>query len=77
MAASNNKIEELRNLLAGVDITFINDAYKNGFTALHYACQQGHIECAKLLLDAGANIGARAGKSGTVTPIKLLKKHNE
>ena len=27
-----------------------------GFVALHYACNNGHLECAKALLGAGADI---------------------
>ena len=34
---------------------------QGGFTALHYAARQGHIETAKLLLDAGADVDQPSG----------------
>ncbi|MDH3271469.1 MAG: ankyrin repeat domain-containing protein [Gemmatimonadota bacterium] len=34
---------------------------QGGFTALHYAARQGHLESAKLLLDAGADIDHQSG----------------
>ena len=35
------------------------------FVALHYACQLGHLECAKALLGAGADINKQAYYYGT------------
>lgn len=43
---------------------FINAKTKNGFTALHLACQNGHSSLVQLLIDRGADVDA----------ITLLKK---
>ena len=33
---------------------------KAGWTALHCACQQGHMECARLLLEHGLKVRAKS-----------------
>jgi ankyrin repeat protein len=43
---------------------------KRGFTALHYAAQNGMNDTARLLLDRGATVDARAGTGG-YTPLHL------
>lgn len=50
---------------AGVDIEAINNS---GYTPLHYACATGKNECARLLLDRGANIEAKVS-STCYTPL--------
>ena len=41
-------------LLDGVDPDFVGDATADGYTALLAACNYGHVEVARLLLDHGA-----------------------
>ena len=45
-----------RLLAAGADPLTVDS--NTGATALHKACQGGNVECARLLLDAGANVKA-------------------
>ena len=33
---------------------------RDGQTALMYACEEGHIECARLLVEKGADVNAKA-----------------
>jgi ankyrin repeat protein len=40
-----------------------------GFTALHYAAHLGHLECARALLDGGADPGLRATGRIDATPL--------
>ena len=40
-----------------------------GYVALHWACQEGHLECVKALLGAGADIN-KQGNYGQ-TPLML------
>lgn len=53
-AGDSAKVREL--LAAGVDV---NAANRYGATALAYACDKGHTEVVKLLLDKGANPNTR------------------
>ena len=48
------------HLTAGVDV---NGKNKGGYTALHLTAKKGHVEVAKVLLEAKADIGL-ASKSG-------------
>jgi ankyrin len=43
------------NLLLDYDISIIDNKSRAGFTALHFAAQEGHKEIIKLLLKRGAN----------------------
>ncbi len=43
--------------VSGADV---NAQGSNGYTALHYAAQQGNLKMAECLLNAGANVGLRA-----------------
>ena len=36
----------------------VNTRDSSGFTALHIACEDGNVECAKLLMEAGADMNA-------------------
>lgn len=47
-----------------------------GFTALHVASQFGQIACAKLLIDAGANVNAVTSKHQS-TPLHLAALHGQ
>lgn len=39
-----------------------------GYTALHYAARNGHVDICKMLIQYGANINATT-KSGKATPL--------
>lgn len=48
-----------------------------GFTALHFAAQAGDIECARLLLEAGADIDAPLKEWGTALNITIASGHED
>ena len=84
-AAKRGDVTVVKALLArGVDV---NSASKYGATALSFACDRGHLEVAKVLMDAGANVNvkdsfykatplswAAGGKHGQI--VKLLLEHD-
>jgi len=54
VAASFGDIQEARRLLdEGADV---NEKDEGGRTALHWACQEGHLEFVKFLVEKGANL---------------------
>ena len=59
-ASEVGDVESVKKLLAGVDV---NGKNKGGYTALHLASKKGHVEVAKVLLEAKAAVAA-ASKSG-------------
>ena len=63
------KVDDLRRLLTtGLDVDLYDGEER---TALHIAARDGHLEVARLLLDAGATINARTG-SPVVPPCPPL-----
>jgi ankyrin repeat protein len=48
-----------------------------GFTALHFAAQQGVVETAKILLDAGADINVPHSEHGSALIIAIASGHEE
>ena len=48
-----------------------NKANENGATPLYIACDKGHVDAARLLLDKGAEVD-RANKWGS-TPLSIAK----
>ncbi|XP_014253165.1 ankyrin repeat domain-containing protein 39-like [Cimex lectularius] len=46
----------------------VDETDASGYTALHYAAKNGFIDIVKILLDAGASVGART-KAGQATPL--------
>ena len=54
-AAGRGEAGEVRRLINGVDLECKDRA---GYTPLMWAARNGHTECAKILLDAGAKIDA-------------------
>lgn len=47
-----------------------NTSTVNGFTALHFACGNGHIETIRLLIEAGADVNS--ADNGGNTPLHYL-----
>ena len=74
--ARNN---DIKALISQIDdgITNVNTPAKNakGWTPLHFACKTGHFECAKILIENGANIDLKTDKNNT--PLQLIKGHPE
>lgn len=62
-AAVNGRTDEVARLVeAGEDVAAADKAL---LTPLHMACQQGHLEVAKLLLGSGAPVDARDAYGNT------------
>jgi ankyrin repeat protein len=56
-AARRGDVAEIRKLLdAGLDV---NTPFRYGATALSYACDRGHLDVVKLLLERGARVDVR------------------
>ena len=67
-AAKQGDVEAVRSLLdGGADP---NEAHGDGLTALHIAAERGHVGIAELLIDAGAEVGAKT-RIGSYTPLHL------
>ena len=56
-------------VLLGKDNCNVSCEDKDGMTPLHIACQSGHTEVAKLLLDRGADIDHKNAQGST--PLNL------
>jgi ankyrin repeat protein len=52
----------------------VNQADRNGATALHIACESGHTEVATLLLEHGADVD-QADNDG-LTPLQITTQNN-
>lgn len=59
-----NELPRLKEFIKN-DCTNVRD--NSGYTALHYAARNGHLDACQLLIDGGANINAKT--NGGVTPI--------
>lgn len=77
-AARDGNLESLVMLREKNPTIDVNEIYKDGFTASHYACNNSHLECAKYLVCCGANLELPAGKTA-VTAFNRLQKvdHNK
>ncbi len=82
-AASNNKLKEVKDLLAkGADV---NSKNKSRMTALHYSAAYNHLEVSRILIYHGANVNAKnfkgntplhwPAKQGYIKIVKLLLIH--
>ncbi|KAG0176705.1 hypothetical protein DFQ29_005721 [Apophysomyces sp. BC1021] len=59
-AARQNLLEQVREHIArGEDVNSQDQDASHGLTALHYACDRGHMDLAKLLKEFGADINAK------------------
>jgi ankyrin repeat protein len=67
-----NKYEVLKKMLLLGSDPNIKDS--NGWTALHYACQLGELECVKILINNKADINAFSNNQRT--PLHLAAKMN-
>ena len=72
-------IIEDENLVFGRNypVTVRFPEFTGGFTALYFAAQQGDIEAAKILLDAGADINKYSKEHGTPLIIALTSGHED
>ena len=67
-------------------IHFLSLQDRDGYVALHWACRNGHLECAKALLGAGADINRQAkngwtplmdaARNGRIEVVRELLKHS-
>jgi ankyrin repeat protein len=67
-AAATGKVPRLRELLREVPVR-VNETAPDGFSPLGFAAFFGHEECARILLDNGADIDARAKNPARVAPL--------
>lgn len=70
-AAKAGDFEEVRRQInRGVDINFEDDA---GFTALHFAAQNGFLDIVNLLIQKGANVHARTHNGYPIFQLKEIE----
>ncbi len=66
----------VRALLQRPD-TKVDLANGEGHTALHMACNSGHLECVRMLLDAGADMNAGTARKFTPLTLASINGHFE
>ena len=69
-----NIVEVERLLNEGVDLDV---RYRDGWTPLHEACNQGHPDIVRLLLERGADVGARNRHGDTAHDIVVFFAEHE
>lgn len=76
-AAATGRVDDLRRLLA--DPAAVRSFAYDGWTPLHLASFFGHLEAARILLKAGADVNAVSNNSLTNTPLHAATagKHAE
>ena len=75
LAAASNSHEEIVELLAKNKANLQSRDYRRGFTALHYAAENGLHAAMQSLLKQGANVNIRNGGLGT--PLHLAANKND
>ena len=50
---------------------------RDGRTALMYACENGDIDCARLLVEKGADVNAQATSSATCAPVGAVSSDSD
>ena len=70
-----NDTNHLRQLVAeGQDIKSPFRELANGWTVLHLAAQEGHVEVARLLIENGANVVAKSANGAT--PLSIAESNH-
>lgn len=73
--ASLGQVEKVRQALErGHDI---NAQSENGYTALHAAAENGHLDVLRLLLQCGANTNAQVSSGETPLDLALMAGQQE
>ncbi|CAL1601327.1 unnamed protein product [Knipowitschia caucasica] len=63
-AAENNRLSTVSRLLA-TDVTLVHCSDEDGYSPLHRAAYEGHVDVASALLQAGAKVNARTADCWT------------
>ena len=72
-AAREGDAEKLSRAIVGVADLNARGTW-DGMTALHWTAEKGHVECARVLLNGGANVDAR--DSNNWTPLMVAAQKN-
>jgi len=75
-ALEDGKVEEIRTLLQSKQIN-INQQNHLGETPLYFACQKGHIDIVKILLNDKRVSIRKTNKGKTVFDIAKTNNHSE
>ena len=82
-AAKADDLETLRRAIAaGVEIDFRDQPHQGeyatigGRTALMHASIEGHIEAARMLIEAGASFAAKEDRGGESTALEIAAEHD-
>jgi ankyrin repeat protein len=78
-AVGNGDLEMVKLLLSyqAVGVDRKEHTAAGGYTALHYACINGHERIITMLTDAGANVNEKANSSLGETPLHVCCKNGE
>lgn len=74
-AVRNKEVDKLRDILATKEVADINAYDKHGWTPLRQAVCESSVECAWLLLAAGANVNQKSREYDEETPLAYAVQH--